>query len=73
VAADELVAARRSSGQLSASTIRRVLLLRSTQTCVGTLVDPFEFPESIYGGGAQAVHLCPVKVIALARVACLRP
>jgi len=59
--------------QLSASAIRRVLLLRSTQTRVGALVHPFEFPESSYRGGTQAVHLRPVEVIALACVVGLGP
>jgi len=52
--------------------MRRVLLLRSPEARFGTMENPFKFPESSYGRGAQAVHLCPVEVIALAGVASLR-
>ena len=53
----------------SVSAMRRVLFLRSPETGVGTMPNSFKFPESSYGRGAQAVHLCPVEVTALARVA----
>jgi hypothetical protein len=52
--------------------MRRVLFLRSPDTGLGSMPNPFKFPESSYGRGAQAVHLRPVKVIALTRVASLR-
>jgi hypothetical protein len=52
--------------------MRMVLFLRSPEAGVGTLVDPLEFPESSYGRWAQAVHLCPVEVIAFVRVSSLR-
>jgi hypothetical protein len=52
--------------------MRRVLFLRSTEAGLGTMVNSLEFPESGYGRGAQAVHPCPIEVIALARVASLR-
>jgi hypothetical protein len=57
----------------SVSAVRWMLLLGSTETCVGTLLHPFEFPQSSYGGRTQAVHLCPVEVTPLARVAGLGP
>jgi hypothetical protein len=53
----------------SASAIRRVRFLRSTETCERTLMHPFEFPESSDGGRAQATHLRPAEIEALARVA----
>ena len=52
--------------------MRLVLFLRSPEAGVGTMANPFKLPESSYGRGAQAVHLCSVEVIALARVASLR-
>jgi hypothetical protein len=54
--------------------MRRVpfLFLRSPEAGLGTMTNAFEFPESSYGCRTQAVHLCPVEVIALARVASLR-
>jgi hypothetical protein len=52
--------------------MRPVLFLRSREAGFGTMANPFKFPESSYGRGAQAVQLRPVEVIALARVASLR-
>jgi hypothetical protein len=52
--------------------MQRVLFLRSLEAGIGTMANPFGFPESIYGRGAQAVHLCPVEVIALAVIALAR-
>ena len=56
----------------SVSPVRLVLFLRSTETCLGTFVHALELPQSSDARGAQAVHLCPVEVIPLARVAGLR-
>src|SRR6185437_16779067 len=61
--------ARQSSGERSASAMRPVRFLRSTETCERTLMHPFEFPESSDGCGAQATHPRPAEVEALARVA----
>jgi hypothetical protein len=51
---------------------RRLFLLRSTEARVGTFVHSLELPQSSCACRAQAVHLCPVEVIALAGVASLR-